>query len=68
MLFVNCADRCAAHGKTIEEVEHACWDVGVAPQDGRQFFGPCHPRVNLALPQSRVEEAFHRLKKYVFVD
>ncbi len=68
MLFVDCTNWCTAHGKTIEEVEQACWDVGVALQDGRQFFGPCHLRINLALPQSRVEEAFHRLKKYVFVD
>ena len=30
MLFVDCTDWCKAHGKTIEDVEHACWDVGVA--------------------------------------
>ena len=53
-------------GKTIEDVEKAAWDVGVACQDGRMFHGLCHLRINLALPLSRVQEAFHRLDKYVF--
>ena len=44
----------------------ACYDVGVAVQDGRQFHGPCHIRMNLASPLSRIQEAFHRLDKYVF--
>ncbi len=66
MLFVDCTDWCAARGKTIEDVEKAAWSVGVAVQDGRMFHGPCHIRMNLALPKSRVEEAFHRLEKYVF--
>lgn len=66
MLFVDCTKWCEAHGKTIEDVETACWDVGVALQDGRMFHGPCHLRINLALPLSRVKEAFDRLDKYVF--
>ena len=66
MLFLDCSRWCASHGKTIDDVEQACWDVGVALQDGRMFHGPCHLRVNLALPLSRVQEAFHRLDKYVF--
>ncbi|MDE6107653.1 MAG: aminotransferase class I/II-fold pyridoxal phosphate-dependent enzyme [Oscillospiraceae bacterium] len=66
MLFVDCTKWCEAHGKTIEEVEQACWKVGVALQDGQMFHGPCHLRINLALPLSRVREAFHRLDKYVF--
>ena len=53
-------------GTGIEDVEKAAWDVGVACQDGRMFHGPCHLRINLALPLSRVQEAFHRLDKYVF--
>ena len=65
MLFVDCTDWCKAHGKTIEDVEHACWDVGAAIQDGTMFFGPCHLRMNLASPRSRIEEAFHRMDKYV---
>lgn len=66
MLFVDCTQWCAAHGKTIEDVEQAAWSVGVAFQDGRMFHGPCHVRINLALPLSRVKEAFDRLDKYVF--
>ena len=53
-------------GKTIDELEKAGWDVGVAWQDGRMFHGPCAIRMNLALPLSRVKEAFDRLDKYVF--
>ena len=66
MLFLDCTDWCEAHGKTIDEVEQACWDVGVALQDGRMFHGPCHLRLNLALPFSRVQEAFRRLETHVF--
>lgn len=66
MLFVDCSDWCAAHGKTIDDVLQACWDVGVAVQDGRPFHGSCHLRMNLALPHSRVQEAFARLDQYVF--
>ncbi|WP_455582501.1 MalY/PatB family protein [Dysosmobacter sp.] len=66
MLFVDCTAWCQAHGKTIDQVEKAAWDVGVAVQDGRIFHGPCHLRMNLALPLSRVQEAFDRLDRYVF--
>lgn len=66
MLFLDCTKWCMDHGKTIEEVERAAWNVGVAVQDGRMFHGQCHLRMNLALPLSRVKEAFERLNKYVF--
>lgn len=66
MLFLDCTDWCAAHGKSIDQLLHAGWEVGVYWQDGRPFHGPCHLRVNLALPLSRVQEAFARLDKYVF--
>ena len=66
MLFVDCAGWLETHGKTILELEHACWDCGVDVQDGQMFHGPTHLRMNLALPLSRVEEAFGRLDKYVF--
>ena len=66
MLFVDCTKWCEAHGKTIGEVLKMGWDVGVAWQDGRMFHGPCHIRLNLALPLSRVKEAFDRMDKYVF--
>ena len=66
MLFADCTEWCKAHGRTIDDVEQAAWAVGVAFQDGRMFHGPCHVRINLALPLSRVKEAFDRLDKYVF--
>lgn len=66
MLFLDCTDWCAAHGKTIEQVLQAGWDAGVMWQDGRMFHGPCHIRMNLALPLSRVQEAFGRLQQSVF--
>ncbi|MDO5425648.1 MAG: aminotransferase class I/II-fold pyridoxal phosphate-dependent enzyme [Eubacteriales bacterium] len=66
MLFLDCTEWCKENGKTIDELEQAGWDVGVAWQDGRMFHGPCAIRMNLALPFSRVEEAFRRLEEYVF--
>ena len=67
MLFIDCTDWCESRGVTIDEVIRRGWDVGVIWQDGRPFHGPCHIRMNLALPLSRVEEAFARLEQYVFV-
>lgn len=66
MLFPDCSGWCAAHGKTIGDLLRSGWDVGVAWQDGRPFHGPCHIRMNLALPLERVQEAFRRLDKFVF--
>ncbi|MCQ2452403.1 MAG: aminotransferase class I/II-fold pyridoxal phosphate-dependent enzyme [Oscillospiraceae bacterium] len=68
MLFLDCTEWCEKHGKTLDELLKAGVGVGVIWQDGRAFFGPCHIRMNLALPTARVEEAFRRLKEYVFVD
>ena len=59
------ADRIQA---AIDQLQKAGYDVGVVWQDGRDFGGPCHVRLNLALPLSRVEEAFSRLEKYVFCE
>ena len=66
MLFLDCTKWCEKHGKTIDELQRAGVEVGVIWQDGRPFHGPCHIRMNLALPFSRVKEAFERLDKYVF--
>ncbi len=66
MLFLNCAEWCEKHGKTMDELLRAGWEVGVCWQDGRPFHGKTHIRMNLALPLSRVQEAFDRLDKYVF--
>ncbi|MBQ7319382.1 MAG: aminotransferase class I/II-fold pyridoxal phosphate-dependent enzyme [Clostridia bacterium] len=66
MLFLDCREWMEANGKTLDELLRAGWDVGVAWQDGRQHGGTTHIRVNLALPLSRVKEAFARLDRYVF--
>lgn len=66
MLFLDCTEWCKEHNETIIELEEKGWEVGVGWQDGRMFNGPCHIRMNLALPLSRVKEAFERLNKYVF--
>ena len=66
MLFVDCTAWCEKHGKNLNGVLKACHDVGVAVQDGRQFHGACHIRMNLALPLTRVQEAFRRMDEYVF--
>lgn len=66
MLFLDCTAWCEQHGCAVGELLRAGWRVGVAWQDGRPFHGPCHIRMNLALPRARVEEAFDRLSRYVF--
>ena len=66
MLFLDCAEWLEARGKTMDELLKLGWDVGVVWQDGRAFFHPTSIRMNLALPRSRVEEAFRRLDTCVF--
>lgn len=67
MIFLDCSGYCRRTGKTLNEVLKAGWDVGIGWQDGRQFNGPCHIRMNLAVPFSRIQEACSRLKEYVFL-
>ena len=66
MLFIDCAEWMNKHGVALPKLLKAGWDVGVAWQDGTQHGGTTHIRINLALPLSRVKEAFERLDKYVF--
>lgn len=66
MLLLDCTQWCRDHGWTIDQLQRAGWDVGVAWQDGRAFHSPCGIRMNLALPFSRVREAMDRLDRYVF--
>ena len=66
MLFIDCKDWLEKHNKTMDELLKAGWDVGIVWQDGRAFHGQTHIRINLALPLSRVIEAFNRLDQYVF--
>lgn len=66
MLYLDCSDWCRTHGKTIDDVLNAGFDVGLAWQDGRHYGSPCHIRLNLALPLSRVQEAMRRMDELVF--
>lgn len=66
MLFLDCSRWCETNGKTMDELVKAGWQVGVIWQDGRPFHGEYSIRMNLALPFFRVEEAFRRLRRYVF--
>ena len=67
MLFIDCKEWLREKGISLDLLLKRGWDVGVAWQDGRQHGGDMHIRLNLALPLSRVMEAFDRLKKYVFI-
>ena len=66
MLFLDCSEWCERSGRSIGELLDAGHRVGVFWQDGRAFNGPAHIRMNLALPLSRVQEAFARLAEHVF--
>ncbi|MBQ1232591.1 MAG: aminotransferase class I/II-fold pyridoxal phosphate-dependent enzyme [Clostridia bacterium] len=66
MLFLDCGEYMKKSGRTLDDILQSGWDVGVIWQDGRPFHGQTHIRVNLALPLARVQEAFVRLRKYVF--
>lgn len=66
MVFLDCTEWCRAHGRDVQWLLDEGNRVGVGYQDGRPFHGPCHIRVNLALPLSRVRQACERLDKYVF--
>ena len=66
MVFLDCSEWCREHGRDIQWLLDEGARVGVGYQDGRPFHGPCHIRVNLALPLSRVREACERLDRYVF--
>ncbi len=66
MLYLDCEEWCKEHNMTLDNLYRAGTDVGVSWQDGRPFNRPYAIRLNLALPKSRVIEAFNRLDKHVF--
>ena len=67
MLYLDCEEWCKEHNMSLEQLYKAGTDVGVMWQDGRPFNRPYAIRINLALPKSKVIEAFERLDKYVFM-
>ena len=60
------AESCAAAPVTMDDLIRRGWRVGVGWEDGRIFHWPNSIRLNLALPFARVQEAFHRMDRYVF--
>ncbi len=68
MLFIDCEGYCKAHDTDMDTLLHKGWKYGVYWQDGRPFHGQYSIRMNLALPLSRVREAFDRLDQHVFND
>ena len=66
LLFLDCTEWLEEHNMTIAELRKKGLEVGVDWQDGEAFFLKNAIRMNLALPLSRVKEAFDRLDKHVF--
>lgn len=66
MLFLDCSGYCKKHGISVEELQRKGVSCGVIWQDGRPFHGEYGIRMNVALPQSRVEEAVRRMKTFIF--
>jgi cystathionine beta-lyase len=66
MLYLDCSEWCQAHGVSIDELQKRGVACGVIWQDGRPFNCDNTIRMNLALPQSMLKEAFDRLAQYVF--
>lgn len=66
MLYLDCAEYLKEKGTDITSLLRKGVEHGVIWQNGEAFMWPDTIRVNLALPKSRLIEAFDRLKKYVF--
>ena len=66
MLYLDCTKYLDTHDITMDELLKKGVHYGVCWQDGRPFMNPNSIRMNLALPTILVEEAFSRLKKFVF--
>ena len=67
MLYLDCTAWCEEHGVSIDELQRRGVRKGVIWQNGEAFFRKNTIRMNLALPFSMEEEAFRRLKEFVFV-
>ena len=67
MLYLDCTAWCEEHGVPIDELQRRGVRKGVIWQNGEAFFRKNTIRMNLALPFSMEEEAFRRLKEFVFV-
>ena len=61
MIFPDFYGWCRSRSYTLTELIRLGWNSGVIWQDGRPFHGNYSIRMNLALPHSKVREAFKRL-------
>ena len=66
MLYLDCDEWIKAHDTDCDTLIRKGYEVGVYWQDGRPFKVDNTIRMNLAVPHTRVVEAFDRLDKYVF--
>ena len=66
MLYPDFSAYLASRGMTLRELQLAGVEHGVIWQDGEPFMMKDTIRMNLALPQSRLEQALDRLDRYVF--
>ena len=66
MIYLDCGEYCRNKGVSIAQLQERGVRCGVIWQNGEAFLWPDTIRMNLALPKSRLVEAFERLKKYVF--
>lgn len=67
LIYLDCSKYLAGHEMKFDALFLKGIEYGIFWQDGRPFRMPDTIRMNLALPYARVEEAFERLKQYVFV-
>ena len=66
MVFLDCTGGAREHGRDIQWLLDEGARVGVGYPGRPPVPRPCHIRVNLALPLSRVREACDRTDRYVF--
>ena len=66
MLYLDCSEYLREHSMDIMTLLLKGVEYGVIWQNGEAFRWPDSIRMNLALPKSRLIEAFDRLKYYVF--
>ena len=67
MLFIDCADFCNEKNISHDELLKKFWSKGVTLHDGNLFNAPQSFRLSLASPFSMIEDAFDRMRKYIFV-
>ena len=65
MMYLDCAEYCREHGCSLDELYARGTGTGVLWQDGRPFQMADSIRLNIALPETLLKEAFSRLDSFV---